>query len=85
LQYRDSREARRWTSQRVLTNPRASIWRAVEDEFAKFERKERAFRRADKQKRAAKLHLPVRFDVDQSCATATERKAGIKAAQGMFI
>jgi hypothetical protein len=69
---------------RITKSPREHFRRAVEDEFAKFERKERAFRRADKQERAAKLHLPVRFDVDQSCATATERKVDIKAAQVMF-
>ena len=33
--------------------------RAIEDEFSKFERKERAFRQADRDERAAKLRLPI--------------------------
>jgi hypothetical protein len=37
---------------------------AIEDEFSKFERKERAFRQADRQERAARLRLPISFATD---------------------
>jgi len=33
--------------------------RAVQDEFSKFERKERALRQAERDERAAKLRLPI--------------------------
>jgi hypothetical protein len=33
--------------------------RADEDEFSKFERKERAFRQAEREERAANLRLPI--------------------------
>ena len=48
----------------VAKTPRQHLMRAVEGEFAKFERKERLFSRVGKRERAAKLRLPVRFDVD---------------------
>ena len=43
-------------SKRIKT-PREYFMRAVEDELAKFERKEIAFQRADRNERAAKLGL----------------------------
>jgi hypothetical protein len=33
--------------------------RAVDEEFSKFERKERAFRQVERAERAAKLRLPI--------------------------
>jgi hypothetical protein len=39
--------------------PREHFMRAAEDELAKFEHKERAFRQADRDERAAKLRLPL--------------------------
>jgi hypothetical protein len=45
------------------SSPREHFTRAVEDEFSKFERKERAFRQADRDERAAKLRLPIDRDV----------------------
>jgi hypothetical protein len=42
-----------------ILNPREHFMRAVDDEFAKFERKERAFRQAEREERAAELRLPI--------------------------
>ena len=44
---------------RIVSSPREHFMRAVDDELAKFERKEREFRHADQQERAAKLGLPL--------------------------
>jgi hypothetical protein len=44
---------------RIVRSPREHFMRAVEDEFSKFELKERAFRQADKDERAAQLGLPI--------------------------
>jgi hypothetical protein len=46
----------------IRETPREHFRRAVEDELSKFERKERAFRQADRDERAAKLRLPVNRD-----------------------
>jgi hypothetical protein len=43
----------------IVRSPREHFMRAVDDELAKFERKEREFRHADQQDRAAKLGLPL--------------------------
>jgi hypothetical protein len=43
----------------IAKTPREHFMRAAEDELAKFERKERAFRQADRDERAAKLRLPL--------------------------
>jgi hypothetical protein len=40
-------------------SPREHFMSAADDEFSEFERKEREFRRKDKEERAAKLGLPV--------------------------
>jgi hypothetical protein len=44
---------------RIVSSPREHFMRAVDDELARFERKEREFRQADLQERAAKLGLPL--------------------------
>jgi hypothetical protein len=44
---------------RIVSSPREHFMRAVDDELAKFERKEWEFRQADQQERAAKLGLPL--------------------------
>ena len=44
---------------RIVKAPREHFMRAVADEFSKFERKERAFRQADRNERAAQLRLPI--------------------------
>jgi hypothetical protein len=44
---------------RIVRSPREHFMRAVEDEFSKFELKERAFRQAERDERAAKLRLPI--------------------------
>jgi hypothetical protein len=46
----------------IMKTPREHFMRAVEDELAKFERREIAFQRADRDERAAKLRLPVSRD-----------------------
>ena len=46
----------------IAKTPREHFMRAVDDEFAKFERKENAFRRAEREERAAQLRLPVAQD-----------------------
>jgi hypothetical protein len=43
----------------IARSPRDHFMRAVEEEFSKFERREREFRQADQDERAAKLRLPV--------------------------
>lgn len=53
-------------SKRIKT-PREYFMRAVEEELAKFERKEIAFQRADRNERAAKLGL-----------TATQPSKGVE-------
>ena len=44
---------------RISRSPREHFMRAVDEEFSKFERKERAFRQAERDERAAKLRLPT--------------------------
>ncbi len=44
---------------RIVRSPCEHFMRAVDNELSKFERKERAFRQAEREERAAKLHLPV--------------------------
>jgi hypothetical protein len=39
--------------------PREHFMRKVDEELAKFELKERAFQRADRDERAARLHFPL--------------------------
>ena len=39
--------------------PREHFMRTVDEEFAKFEREERALQRADRDERAARLHFPL--------------------------
>ena len=46
-------------AKRIGKTPREHFMRTVEDELARFERKERAFQRADRDERAARLHLPL--------------------------
>jgi hypothetical protein len=43
----------------IRETPREHFRRTVEDELSKFERRERAFRQADRDERAAKLRLPL--------------------------
>jgi|SRR5580704_6791245 hypothetical protein len=60
LQYRDSWGATvMYKPTWIARTPREHFMRAVQDEFSKFERAERAFRQADQDDRAAKLRLPV--------------------------
>ena len=40
-------------------SPREHFMRSVDDELAKFERKERAFQQAEREERAARLKLPI--------------------------
>ena len=47
------------SKQKSLKTPREYFMRAVDDELAKFELKENAFQKADRDERAAKLGLPV--------------------------
>jgi hypothetical protein len=51
---------------RIARTPREHFMRAVEDELSKFEQKERGFRQADREERAAKLRLPVDRDRPRS-------------------
>ena len=44
-----------------VETPREHFMRAVHDELAKFERKERAFQQIDRDERAARLRLPVKL------------------------
>jgi hypothetical protein len=44
----------------IAKSPREHLMRARDDEFSKFERKEKAFRQADRDERAAKFGLPLR-------------------------
>jgi hypothetical protein len=46
----------------IRETPREHFRRAIEDELSKFERKERAFLKADREERAARLKLPVGKD-----------------------
>lgn len=56
---------------RIARTPREHFMRAVEEEFSKFEHKEREFRRADRAERAGKLRLPI--DYDRPSVHADER------------
>jgi hypothetical protein len=56
---------------RIVKSHREHFMRAVDDEFAKFELKERAFRHADRKERAAELGLP--FDCDRLSIRSDER------------
>jgi hypothetical protein len=44
---------------RIGKTPREHFTRTAEEEFAKFEREERALRRADRDERAARLRFPL--------------------------
>jgi hypothetical protein len=44
---------------RIGTTPREHFTRTADEEFAKFEREERALRRADRDERAARLRFPL--------------------------
>jgi hypothetical protein len=44
---------------RIVRSPREHFMRAVDDEFSKFERKERELRQAERDERAAQLRLPI--------------------------
>ena len=44
---------------RIGRTPREHFMRTVDEEFDRFERKERAFRQADRDERAARLHFPL--------------------------
>jgi hypothetical protein len=46
---------------KIKATPREHFMRAVDDEFSKFERKERAFRQAERDERAAQLGLPIKY------------------------
>ena len=50
------------SKRKIMKTPREHFMRAVENELAKFERREIAFQRADRDERAAKLRLPVSRD-----------------------
>ena len=56
----------------IAKSPREHFMRTVEDEFSKFESKERAFRQAEREERAAKLHLPL--DLPRSTADEKSRR-----------
>jgi hypothetical protein len=56
---------------RIVKSYREHFMSAVDDEFAKFELKERAFRQADREERAAELGLPV--DRDRPSIRSDER------------
>jgi hypothetical protein len=49
--------------------------RTVDDEFAKFELKERAFRQADREERAAKLGLPISLAADDPLEVPRKRRS----------
>ena len=44
---------------RIGKTPREHFMRTVDEEFAKFEREERALQRADRDEHAARLHFPL--------------------------
>lgn len=44
---------------RIAKTPREHFMRTVDEELAKFERKERAFQRSDRDERAARLRFPL--------------------------
>jgi hypothetical protein len=43
----------------IAKTPREHFMRTVDEELAKFERKERAFQQADRDERAARLRFPL--------------------------
>jgi hypothetical protein len=45
--------------ERIARTPREHFMRAVDDELAKFERKEMAFQQAEREERASRLRLPL--------------------------
>jgi len=57
----------------ITKTPREHFMRAAEDELAKFERKERVFRQADRDERAARLKLPV----DTAAIHTRESRQGV--------
>jgi hypothetical protein len=46
-------------TKRITKKPREHFMRTADEQFAKFERKECALRRADRDERAARLHFPL--------------------------
>jgi len=46
-------------TRRIGKTPREHFTRTADEEFAKFEREERALRRADRDERAARLRFPL--------------------------
>jgi hypothetical protein len=61
----------------ITRSPRDHFMRAVEDEFSKFERKERAFRQAERAERAANLRLPI--STDHSLAAPKKARSACSA------
>jgi hypothetical protein len=57
--------------------PREHFMRAVHDELSKFERKERAFRKAERAERAAQLRLAA-ADGDIKKMFVLMRRAGVR-------
>lgn len=43
----------------IAKTPREHFMRTADEQFAKFEREERALRQADRDERAARLHFPL--------------------------
>jgi hypothetical protein len=43
----------------IAKTPREHFMRTADEQFAKFEREERALRRADRDERAARFHFPL--------------------------
>jgi hypothetical protein len=57
----------------IAKTPREHFMRSADDEFAKFEREEKALRQAERNERAARLRLPF-VGEDRTPSQTNERK-----------
>jgi hypothetical protein len=62
------------SKQTRMKTPREYFLRAAADEFSKFERNERAFRRVEREERAAQLRLPTEKEKADARADWLARK-----------
>ena len=59
----------------IVKSPREHFMRAVEDEFSKVELKEREFRQAERDERAANLRLPISLATDDPREAPRKRRS----------
>ena len=60
---------------RIVKSSREHFMRAAEDEFSKFELKEREFRQAERDERAANLRLPISLATDDPLEAPRRRRS----------